>query len=330
MITLMNNKNVISSSITLFRNVKGYNFPIAMEEEIGRGLTEELVEKNLSINKNIEVIRFWKDEYNFENLKEQRIVRNKTLKNKNIVAVILDEKNNLSIIINEEEHLRLQITKGGYNIEEIYRYVREYDEKLENGIDYMFSETMGYLTSNIKHIGTGIKLEVMLHLPMLTLNEKINKLFSHKDKSIFTIEGKYGERGKAYGSIYLVKNITTTGISEEDLIDEFKTLLEYIIQEEEKERRRALKKYKNEIWDKIYRAYGILKEARILDSIEALDLLSYVRLGVELGIIDIDINTIEKAMLLSRNAYVRQHLDGETSIDKINRKRADIIRVVLK
>lgn len=194
----------------------------------------------------------------------------------------------------------------------------------------MFDEVMGYLTSNIKHIGTGMKLEVILHLPMLTLNEKINKLFSHKDKSVFAIEGKYGERGKAYGSIYLVKNITTTGISEEELIDEFKSLVEYIVQEEEKERRRAIKKYKNEIWDKVYRAYGILKEARILDSIEALDLLSYVRLGIELDIIELDIKTIEEAVLLSRNAYVREQLDGETNIDKINLKRADIIRVVLK
>ncbi|MGL4875378.1 MAG: ATP--guanido phosphotransferase [Clostridium sp.] len=324
------NKNIISSSITLVRNIKGEKFPVALKIEEGQNLTQKLIFKISEIEDKLKSILLWKDKYNFENLKESRILRNKTLKNKGIVGLMISEDKEFSIVLNEEEHLRLQYIKSGYNIEEIYKYIRSIDLNLENIFNYSFDEKMGYLTSNLSHIGTGVRLEVIIHLPMLTLNDKINKLFSHKDKSVFSLEGKYGEKGKAYGSIYLIKNTTTTGISEEELIDEFKNILEYVLQEEEKERRSAIKKYKNEITDKIFRAYGVLKEARILDSIEALDLLSYVRLGVELNILDLDLKTIEKAILLSRNSYVREHLDGENNIDKINIKRADIIRVVLK
>ncbi|MGL5649483.1 MAG: ATP--guanido phosphotransferase [Clostridium sp.] len=324
------NKNIISSSITLFRNIKECKFPVALKMEEGQKITEDFFNSISKIDGSLKRIKLWEDVYNFESLKENRILRNKTLKNKKIAGVMISEDKNFSIVLNEEEHLRLQCIKSGYNIEEIYKNIRKFDLSLENMFNYSFDEKMGYLTSSLNHIGTGVRLEVIIHLPMLTLNDKINKLFSHKDKSIFSVEGKYGEKGKAYGSIYLIKNTTTTGISEEDLIDEFRSIIEYVLQEEEKERRNALKKYKNEIADKIFRAYGVLKEARILDSIEALDLLSYLRLGVELNILDLEIKTIEKAILLSRNSYVREHLDGETNIDKINIKRADIIRVVLK
>lgn len=324
------NKNIMRTSITLFRNISGEKFPVSLTIENGQNMTQNLMSEINKIEGSLKNIKLWNDEYNFESLKENRILRNKTLKNKNIAGLMINDSKEFSIVLNEEEHLRLQYIKSGYNIEEMYKYVIEMDRNLENIFNYSFDEKMGYLTSNLSHIGTGIRLEVIIHLPMLTLNDKINKLFSHKDKSVFSLEGKYGEKGKAYGSIYLIKNTTTTGISEEELIDEFKNILEYVLQEEEKERRNAIKKYKNEITDKIFRAYGVLKEARILDSIEALDLLSYIRLGVELNILDLELKTIEKAILLSRNSYVREHLDGETNINKINIKRADIIRVVLK
>ena len=183
--SLLNNKNLISSSVILFRNVKGINFPITMKAEEGKLFSEKIIEKILDIKDDMKVFRLWNDEIKFEKLKETRVLRNKTLKNKEIVAYLESEKNNFKIILNEEEHIRLQCTQSGYNIEEIYNYVKEFDIDLERKIDYLFDETMGYLTSNPNHIGTGLILEVMVHLPLLTLNDKISKLFSHKDKSMF-------------------------------------------------------------------------------------------------------------------------------------------------
>ena len=100
--------------------------------------------------------------------------------------------------------------------------------------------------------------------------------------------------------------------------------------EEKKEREKAFEKYKNEISDKIHRAYGVLKEAIILESIETLELLSYVRFGAEEGILDISIDEIEKAVLFSRNPFVKEALQGENNLEKLNLKRADIIRDILK
>lgn len=328
--SLLNNKNLISSSVILFRNVQGINFPITMKAEEGKLFSEKIIEKILEIKDDMKVFRLWNDEIKFEKLKETRVLRNKTLKNKEMVAYLESEKNNFKIILNEEEHIRLQCTKSGYNIEEIYNYVKEFDVHLERKIDYLFDETMGYLTSNPNHIGTGLILEVMVHLPMLTLNDKISKLFSHKDKSMFELEGKYGEKDKAYGSIYIIRNTATTGISEKELIEELNELILYVLNEEKKEREKAFEKYKNEISDKIHRAYGVLKEAIILESIETLELLSYLRFGAEEGILDISIDEIEKAVLFSRNPFVKEALQGENNLEKLNLKRADIIRDILK
>ncbi len=328
--SLLNNKNLISSSVILFRNVKGINFPITMKAEEGKLFSEKIIEKILDIKDDMKVFRLWNDKIKFEKLKETRVLRNKTLKNKEMVAYLESKKNNFKIILNEEEHIRLQCTQSGYNIEEIYNYVKEFDIDLERKIDYLFDETMGYLTSNPNHIGTGLILEVMVHLPMLTLNDKISKLFSHKDKSMFELEGKYGEKGKAYVSIYIIRNTATTGISEKELIEELNELILYVLNEEKKEREKAFEKYKNEISDKIHRAYGVLKEAIILESIETLELLSYVRFGAEEGILDISIDEIEKAVLFSRNPFVKEALQGENNLEKLNLKRADIIRDILK
>jgi protein arginine kinase len=84
------------------------------------------------------------------------------------------------------------------------------------------------------------------------------------------------------------------------------------------------------IEDRVWRAYGMLRGARVISSEETMALLSHLRLGVNLGIIeDLDIGAINQLLSKTLPAHL-QILEGK-DLDPHARDvaRADYIRKCL-
>ena len=231
-------------------------------------------------------------------------------------------------MVNEEDHLRIQVLRSGLQLEEAWEQINAVDDKLESKLDFAFHPRFGYLTACPTNVGTGIRVSVMLHLPALKLTSEIEKVFRAAKDMRLAVRGLYGEGTEATGDFYQISNQTTLGKSEEEIISDFKhVVIPKIIDYEHHARRTLLNDRTVALDDKVCRALGLLRSARLLTSEEVMFLLSHLRMGINLGRIkDIEIRTINELFLLTQPAHL-QKLQGKKLEGDLRRAaRADFIR----
>jgi protein arginine kinase len=242
------------------------------------------------------------------------------------VAIGGDET--VSIMVNEEDHLRIQVLRSGLQLEETWQQINAIDDALEAKLDFAFHPRFGYLTACPTNVGTGIRVSVMLHLPALKLTGEIEKVFRAAKDLKLAVRGLYGEGTEATGDFYQISNQTTLGKGEDEIIDDFrKTVIPKIIDYEHAARRTLVNDRTVALDDKVQRALGILRSARLIASEETLFLLSHLRMGVNLGRIkDVDLRTINELFLLTQRAHL-QKIQGKKMDGDVRRAaRADYIR----
>ncbi|MCX7713247.1 MAG: protein arginine kinase [Chthoniobacterales bacterium] len=198
-------------------------------------------------------------------------------------AVVITPEQTLSIMINEEDHLRIQALLGGFQLQQVFSIINQADEYLEDKLDYAFSEQLGYLTACPTNVGTGMRASAMLHLPGLFMSEQIPKIINSVNKIGLAVRGIHGEGTEAMGNLFQVSNQTTLGESEEDILNHLQKVISQIIEHEKNARLSLLEKRLNFVHDTIGRAYGILLHCASINSKEALNLLSSIKLGLDCG-----------------------------------------------
>ncbi|WP_027626556.1 protein arginine kinase [Clostridium lundense] len=322
---------VLSSRIRFARNIKDVAFPHKLKESQGRDVVNKIEEAfyNLpNIEEEYATFYLWQlESIDSTAYLEKHLISNKLLLNGNKAAFIANKDETVSIMINEEDHIRLQCITSGLNLEDAYEFAEKIDNFFEEKIDYAFEERLGYLTACPTNIGTGMRASVMIHLPALSMNNEMNGILNALTQVGMTIRGLYGEGSKASGNIYQISNQITLGLSEKEIIDNLKAVVNQIINEENLARKKIFNNYKYELEDKLYRSLGILKSAILLDTAECLNLLSDVRFGVEMGIIkDVDKKLLNELMVDTQPAML-QKLYGEKLSDKLKSvNRAKLVR----
>lgn len=239
--------------------------------------------------------------------------------------IAMDEK--ASIMINEEDHLRIQSILSGLSVEDAFDLANQLDDALSKKLEFDFDTDFGYLTSCPTNVGTGLRASVLIHLPGLVLTRDIENVISRITKLGLVVRGFYGEGTDVSGNLFQVSNQTTLGRREEDIIDSIQKVTNQIIEFENQARDKLFHDAREQIEDKIYRAYGILKYARILSSEEVMNLLSAIRLGYGIGLIkDVSLKTINELLLLSRPAHLQKYLGREMETDERDAARASLVR----
>jgi len=188
------------------------------------------------------------------------------------------------VMINEEDHLRIQVLRPGYQFKKVWNTINALDSDLEEHIDYAFSPKLGYLSACPTNLGTAIRASAMMHLPALVISSQMEKIVRAVNQLGMAVRGLFGEGSDASGSIFQISNQTTLGESEEGIIKRLSSVLNSIIEHELNARQKLLEADANKIFDKIGRAFGILQNGYLLNSSEAMNLLSLIRLGIDLGI----------------------------------------------
>lgn len=321
---------IINSKVKVFRNIQGYKFPSDLEAEEGRRLSEKVIKILLENVDSLKTINLWENEEELDIYKEKGIITNSLLKNSGFSSFAINNDETFSVMINEKEHLGLQFVSNGNNLEEMYEYVNKIDDFIEEKLTYSFDDNLGYLTSDISNIGTGLKASVMIHLPVLSTNDEIANLLRGLNRAGMSLEGMYGERGKSYGNIYIVSNEVTLGVTEEEIINKLQNIIKNMVNEENKAREQMMSKCNKELEDRVFRAYGILKNARVLKWVEGLNLLSDLRLGVELSLLNINKYKLNKAIILTRDSILRGNVQDKISYMNLNIERAKVVRKLLE
>ncbi|AGX41223.1 protein arginine kinase [Clostridium saccharobutylicum] len=331
-----NNENdndiVLSSKIKLSRNFKDLPFPNKLNyikgRENGKNIYNVLV--NELNDEKITLYEMWNSDENInKEYEEKNLISKELFKNADKASFVVNEDETLSIMINEEDHIKLQCITAGLNLEDALKNAIIIDDKIEKNLNYAFDEKLGYLTTKLENLGTGMKASVVIHLPALKMSDEIKNISKHLDQVGINIKGVYSEGTEVYGNIYEIFNKVSLGITEEDITSQLKSMVLNIISEEKKFREILLSKCKYELEDKVYRAYGILKSAVLLEFKETINLLSDVRLGAELSLIDIDKNKLNELLVVTKNLSLQNHLEKSLDAKQIKFERAKLVKEIL-
>ena len=289
MIWYKNNNSdiVVSTRIRLARNLDKTPFPNALKDT--KEVTEKI--KNAILGSNSTLAK----DFDFIDLDNTPALRKQEMAEEHLISpvmcegkgksVLVSKDKTMSIMLMEEDHIRLQIIKDGYALEDAYSLASKVDDVIEENVTYAFDNDFGYLTACPTNTGTGMRASVMLHLPALTMTENINKVIASAGSLGIEVRGLYGEGTKAYGSLYQISNRVTLGMSEEQSLERLKNIVGQVVEMETKARKALTDNSMDALSDKLYRSYGTLKYARSMSSSEAKSLLSDVILGQNLGIL---------------------------------------------
>lgn len=324
---------VISSRIRVARNLKNMPFPHLLSQEQSEQViytVKEAIEKRLGKEKTgaLELILMNAlTPIERQILVEKHLISPDLLENYQKKAVALRDDEVISIMINEEDHLRSQCLLPGLQLKEAWELIELLDDELEETLDYAFDERLGYLTACPTNVGTGMRASVMLHLPGLVLVKQIKSVLSTVAKLGLTVRGLYGEGTEAAGNLFQVSNQVTLGQTEDDLITNLLSVARQLISQERSSRAALRKENRERLEDRIGRAYGLLKHSRIMSSEEAMQLLSDLRLGIDVGFIkNIPPNLINELIVLTRPAFLIKALGRDLNPFERDVYRAQLIR----
>lgn len=320
---------VLSTRVRLARNLKGKNFTRRASEEQRRLILSQLIAAAESSEhlKNSLVVELEKvSELDRQFLQERRLI-SRELSPRFQGAVIVSEREMVSLSVNEEDHLRLQVLQSGFRLRECWRLVDRVDSELGKKLEYEFSPVLGFLTACPTNVGTGMRASVMVHLPALVLNKVIGQILHAVGKLGLTVRGVYGEGTEVEGNLFQISNQVTLGKSEEEIIGNLEKIIKKIIARERDSRKVLLEGKSPRLEDRIYRARGILRNARLISSQETINLLSGLRMGVDLGILSgISRGSINQLFIHSQPAHLQKLAGKSLSAEERDLLRAELIR----
>src|SRR3984957_18728595 len=278
---------VMSSRVRLARNVKGAAFP-------GWAKKPERVRVLEMIRPAVESLPEMKDSFS-ESMDNLSVLDKNILVERHLISrehaaksagsgLVLNHEESLCVMINEEDHLRMQALRPGLQLKQAWQSIDQVDTALERKLDYAYSSDIGYLTACPTNLGTGIRVSAMLHLPGLVLAEHINGIIQSVNRLGLAVRGLYGEGTEALGNVFQVSNQMTLGETETAIVERLDKVLSQIMEHEENARATLLEKRPKMVYNHIGRAYGILANAHSISSKETMNLLSLMRLGMDLGL----------------------------------------------
>jgi len=325
-----NSDIVISSRIRLARNLRRHPFPQKASKPQRQQVLKackDAISKSPFLKGSLLLNLQDLNNVDKQFLLERHLVSKEHLAGIDNRAVTISDREIISIMVNEEDHLRIQTMQSGLDLQQAWRIIDRIDSGLGDKLDYAFSDEFGYLTACPTNTGTGMRASVMLHLPALVMTKQINRVVTAISKLNMAVRGLYGEGTQARGNFFQISNQITLGLTEVDVIDKLERVIKQIIGHEQNARKSLIGINRMELEDRIFRSYGILKNAHIITSNETVELLSMVRVGVDTGLIKgLTLSTLNEIFISIQPAHL-QKLEGKAlSARDRDIKRAEVIR----
>src|SRR5229473_3276889 len=325
---------VMSSRVRLARNLKEAAFP-------GWAKKPERVRVLELIRPAVESLPDMKDAFSetmdsLSTLDKQILVERHLISREHAAkssgsGLVLNREETFCVMINEEDHLRMQALRPGLQLRQAWSAIDQFDSQLEKKLDYAFSNELGYLTACPTNLGTGIRVSAMLHLPGLVLAEQINPIIQSVNKLGLAVRGLYGEGTEALGNVFQVSNQMTLGETETTIVERLDKVLLQIIEHEENARQTLLEKKPKMVYNHIGRAYGILANAHSISSKETMNLLSLMRLGVDLLLFpEVERWLVDELFIATQPAHLQKRFSEKLTAEERDLLRADMLRERLR
>jgi len=324
---------VLSSRVRLARNLPGHSYPGWAEPPQREAVLGEL----LPI---VEALPEMKGAFRAE-LGEMELLEKQFLVERHLVsrehaareggcAAVVDEDQSLSIMINEEDHLRMQAIVPGLDIVGAHRAIDQIDTVLDSQVGFAFDDQFGYLTSCPTNLGTGLRASAMLHLPGLVLADHVKQVVAAANKIGLAVRGIYGEGTEALANFFQISNQNTLGEEESVILERLQSVIEQIVTQERNARATLVEENRAMICDRIGRGYGVLRHAHVLSSKEALEHLSMLRLGADLGVLNPNAGLLRTLFAEIQPAHLQLAAGRTIEPEERDALRADFLQRRLK
>lgn len=325
-----NSKIVMTSRVRLARNLRNVPFPGWAKKpdrqralDLMRPVVEALPEMASCFSDSLD---------NLAALDKQMLVERHLISREHAAknagsGIVINDKETICVMINEEDHLRMQAIKSGLQLKSVFKTIDKVDTELEEQLDFAFSPRLGYLTACPTNVGTGMRASAMVHLPAMVLSDQINQVVQAVNKLGLAVRGLYGEGTEALGNFFQISNQTTLGEREADVIERLNKVILQIIEHEENARCTLLEKKPRLVYDQVGRSYGILSQAHTISSKESLNLLSLMRMGVDLELLPAATRTIVDELFIAvQPAHVQRIAERKLTAEERDSSRAELIR----
>ncbi|MFW5769893.1 MAG: ATP--guanido phosphotransferase [Spirochaetota bacterium] len=325
---------VLSTRVRLARNLATLPFPGNMgsaETDFLNGMVDRLMQ-HAEFSGKMSIIRM--DQLSLEDkrfLRERNIItRELELSDKSSVMMADDEE--FMVLVNEEDHLRIQVIKPGFQLTEAYMLANVIDDEINRHISYAYRDDFGYLTACPSNAGTGMRVSTIVHLPMLSLMKNISEVIKMVKEAGGQMKGTMIQGSRTVGNMFILSNRITLGVSEVDIIEEMDRITNMVMDLENEARDDYGVEHRTELEDAIWRSLGILKFARSISFVEAMENLSLVRLGVILSVIkNIDLWKINDLMVTIQMSHLQKLVSVEfASVEECDIFRAAFLREQLE
>ena len=328
------NKIVWSSRVRLARNITNTPFPGWAKKSVRVDAFQKIRKNVLKLNKMKGSFETEMDQLSTlekQILVERHFISREHAAKSNGSGLVLSKDESISVMINEEDHLRMQALLPGLQIKDAWLTIDKFDSQLEKGLEFAYSKKQGYLTACPTNLGTGIRVSAMLHLPGLVLSEQINQIIQAVNKLGLAVRGLYGEGTEALGNVFQVSNQMTLGETEGDIVERLNKVLLQIVDHEENARIKLIDSKPKMLYNHIGRAYGILANAHSISSKETMNLLSLLRLGMDMQMFPGTSQAlINELIIITQPAHLQKANDGKLSAEKRDLLRSDLLRSRLK
>ncbi|MBN2702920.1 MAG: protein arginine kinase [Pontiellaceae bacterium] len=319
---------VVSSRIRLARNLEDHRFPGWASEEENHAVW--LQTKAIFDTFEQPFITFgMADTVELDKmiLFERHLISNELSRQEDSCGVFVTQDECLSIMVNEEDHIRIQSLQPGLNLQKAWEAADKIDDQLEEKLTYAFSPRLGYLTSCPSNVGTGLRASVMLHLPGLVLMDEMTPVINGISKIGLAVRGMWGEGSEAAGNMFQISNQITLGRKETDIIGHLEQIVLELIDHELNARQRLVEKQALLVEDHVARAVGLLANAKLMSSAEALNLLSALRLGIDLNMLEqISPKELDTLFISTQPAHLQKLENQDLDADTRDAVRATMLR----
>lgn len=326
----VNQPILLKSRIRLARNLEGYWFPGWSKPDQRmkvydrcREAIESIPQFNPCIHFSIEALDTMERQF----LVERHLISKELSEGNSGAGVTINDSQLVSIMINEEDHLRIQVMASDLAFDELWEQSDAIDNELEKHIDYVYRSKFGYLTACPTNLGTGMRASAMLHLPALVMTKQMEKVIRAVNQLGIVARGTFGESSDPSGSIFQISNQQTLGESEKEIINRLQNVIQSIIEQESNARIRLFENEGNQVLDRVFRAFGVLRYANVLNSAEAMNLLSMLRLASDIRLLPENVRgLVDRLMMDTQPSHLQFGYGGILDADKRDILRAEKIR----
>lgn len=326
---------VVSSSVKLLRNLSGFDFPSTLNQTAGAGIKvlNKLADNILKIDDEFKIYKISSlNELDVNIMFEKGLISRTLTESNDFGAVILSKDEEISIMLNETDHIVETSTKRGLNLISAYDRLNVIDNEILSKLDIAYDDSLGFLTSNINQVGTGLTATVSLFLPALSITGKIKNVLSGVSNQGFEVQTISDSRQRIGEYVCTISNSQTIGKREADYIVKLTELTIQISEMEIQARKELLMAtFKDEVVDKVYRAWGILTNCYKISAQEAQKLLSDIKIGIAMDVMRFKGADFIENLLIDVMPYSLTKIsESKVAVADLDKYRAKFLANILK